>query len=161
MESTKLWENTTKRLSMFQTMAKVKSSSILSKTYINIVMFSGATEVTFCNFFFKKSPNHANRLWCIQTSSGTSSWRYVYKNLKLKWFQDIRVFSDYVDSHCGNSQGYNDCKAHLYLQWKIYVVELLLLFIILFILFIVLLLLILKLVNREAEQRLRFCFFAY
>ena len=144
---------------MFQTMAKVKSSSILSKTYSNIVMFSGATEVTFCNFFSKNRQITANRLWCIQTSSGTSSWRYVYKNLKLKWFQDIRVFSDYVDSHCGNSQGYNDCKAHLYLQWKIYVVELLLLFIILFILFIVLLLLILKLVNREAEPKTTLLFF--
>ena len=50
--------NTTKRLSMFQTMARVESSSSLSKTYISIVMFSGATEVTFCNFFFKKWPNH-------------------------------------------------------------------------------------------------------
>jgi len=110
-------------------------------------------------FFSKNRQITANRLWCIQTSSGTSSWRYVYKNLKLKWFQDIRVFSDYVDSHCGNSQGYNDCKAHLYLQWKIYVVELLLLFIILFILFIVLLLLILKLVNREAEPKTTLLFF--
>ena len=69
-------------------------------------------------FFSKNRQITANRLWCIQTSSGTSSWRYVYKNLKLKWFQDIRVFSDYVDSHCGNSQGYNDCKAHLYLNGK-------------------------------------------
>ena len=144
---------------MFQTMVRVESSSSLSKTYSSIVMFSGATKVIFCNFFSKNSQITANRLWCIQTSSYRSSWRYIYKNLKLKRLQDIWVFSDYGNSHCGNSQGYNDCKAHLYLQWKTYVVELLLLFIILFILFKVLLLLILKLVNREAEPKTTLLFF--
>ena len=88
MESIKLCANTTKRLWMFQTMAKVKSSSGLSKTYSKIFMFSFATEVTFCNFFSKNRQITANRLWCIQTSSGRSSWRYVYKSLKLK---DCRI----------------------------------------------------------------------